>query len=935
MAIIPRVSGAGSQASSHGVSAGGFNTFQYMNLGDVAAATGNKYVGIFAQIKERANVAMSQDASLQLSQFGSNLMNDPKTGLLAQQGKNAIGKGQEYATAFDSKAEELAASLPDEASRNMFMQQAQQQRIQFTTQAGRHEIGQINAYQEGQFQAMLSTNAEKAAMMYGDNPGYISVHQQTFQQIDQFGAAQGWSDEQITAKKIKFKELTADKALSSWSANQSIEFINSNGELSDTAGGSRRAVMDSDQPLGVRGVRNNNPGNLEFSPSNPWVGQTGSDGRFAQFETPEHGIRALGRNLLSYQRQGIDTINDIITRWAPPKDNNNTAEYIKFVCEKVGVNPNQQLDVSEPETMKALCAAIIQQENGSQPYSDEQLSSGINAALGMASLPTNTKRYTGNAAFDAASPEAQARFLSHAEQLRKQQRQEYAAKIDISMKDLYAVTDEGLRPQSIPTETELMAAYGVRKGGVRYQDMLEQLKYGNTIGAAKELTPAARASILEHNRPVDVDAPGFAGRLQRWYQMRDKFNEFDKAWEVNQGKEMFSRSLQTNIPLDPSNKNNQAAADSYFSQEFSSGFNIRDNKDINTATAIISKSGIIPSQISSIMNAGARTKDSKVTMPVAELFGRIYDTNPAAVNEVPKDTQSYLLYTKHLTDAGVAPEQAIEQAYNATYNQTDVMRAQISDTQKTAAYKKSRNKAMGDFIGTQSQWLRDDPSADAATPEAARMRADFSTAYDENFIIAGGDEAIAKKMTEQQIGRVWAVSEVNGNARLMKYAPEALYNYGPKGWQAQQWEEEKYQLKYGMTKDEFAASSKLQAPDTGILSGFSALSNMDKSSGPAPLIDGELELVPDVNTPRNGDYSIMVRTDKDGIPLYQPYYGADGKPLRYKPDLSTSETYTQLVKEQERDTSREVARAKQHREIANAHRKRIDKWDKYFSWEVE
>lgn len=31
----------------------------------------------------------------------------------------------------------------------------------------------------------------------------------------------------------------------------------------------------------------------------------------------------------------------------------------------------------------------------------------------------------------------------------------------------------------------------------------------------------------------------------------------------------------------------------------------------------------------------------------------------------------------------------------------------------------------------------------------------------------------------------------------MKYAPEALYNYGPSGWQAAQWKEEKERLTYG------------------------------------------------------------------------------------------------------------------------------------------
>ncbi|HFX8036006.1 TPA: hypothetical protein ACIF5E_004931, partial [Escherichia coli] len=94
--------------------------------------------------------------------------------------------------------------------------------------------------------------------------------------------------------KIEFKEKVADAALSQWSANNATAFIQSNGELSDTAAGARRAVADSDSSERARGIRNNNPGNLEYSKTNPWVGQTGDDGRFAKFETPEHGIRALG-----------------------------------------------------------------------------------------------------------------------------------------------------------------------------------------------------------------------------------------------------------------------------------------------------------------------------------------------------------------------------------------------------------------------------------------------------------------------------------------------------------------------------------------------------------------------------------------------------------------------------------------------------------------
>lgn len=61
------------------------------------------------------------------------------------------------------------------------------------------------------------------------------------------------------AKKIEFKEKVADAALSQWSANNATAFIQSNGELSDTAAGARRAVADSDSSERARGIRNNNP----------------------------------------------------------------------------------------------------------------------------------------------------------------------------------------------------------------------------------------------------------------------------------------------------------------------------------------------------------------------------------------------------------------------------------------------------------------------------------------------------------------------------------------------------------------------------------------------------------------------------------------------------------------------------------------------------
>ncbi|HHT1110002.1 TPA: hypothetical protein ACTYBL_001837 [Klebsiella aerogenes] len=519
MPVVPTVTGR--QVESRGVSTQGFQAVNQPNITDALGAVGTQAIDLFGQAKQRADVAMAQDASLQLTQTASDLMTNPQNGLLNQQGKNALGKGQEYTQLFDAKAQELAMTLP-ESARQGFLQQAQQQRIQFTSQAGRHEISQLNAYEQGQFQATLATGAKTAATMYGDNANYVLANQQAFQQIDDFGAAHGWSPEQIQAKKIEFKEATAKATAENAVGANYLQVRQQNGELSDTVIGSRRAVAGGGEASvdGPRGVRNNNPGNLEASSSNPWVGQTGSDGRFAKFETPEHGIRALGRNLLSYQRQGIDTVSDIINRWAPPSDNNDTAAYIKSVCAQLGVKADQPLDTSNPDTLQALCAAIIKHENGSQPYSNEQLSTGVSAALGLSQLPTSSKRYTGTAWFDALSEADQASVLRQTDALAKQQQAEYRTQIDGQVRDATAAYMRGVEFPDPPGEKEFLAAYGVREGNQRYTEFKNTQIAGQYIGSFRNMPTSSITAYVNQLKPTpEQTGEGYASRAALYDQV--------------------------------------------------------------------------------------------------------------------------------------------------------------------------------------------------------------------------------------------------------------------------------------------------------------------------------------------------------------------------------------------------------------------------------
>lgn len=130
--------------------------------------------------------------------------------------------------------------------------------------------------------------------------------------------------------------------------------------------------------MATRGIRNNNPGNIRVS-KDQWEGMTGDDGAFVTFDSPESGVRALAKNLQSYGRQGYDSIEKIINRWAPPSENE-TQSYINSVVSATGIPATQSLDLSNPDTLSALAQAISFHETGSR-YNPEVYKQGVARAL--------------------------------------------------------------------------------------------------------------------------------------------------------------------------------------------------------------------------------------------------------------------------------------------------------------------------------------------------------------------------------------------------------------------------------------------------------------------------------------------------------------------------------------------------------------------------
>lgn len=138
----------------------------------------------------------------------------------------------------------------------------------------------------------------------------------------------------------------------------------------------KKTVIDYMTP---RGIRNNNPGNLRHSGTS-WRGMSAqqTDVHFVQFETPEYGIRALGKLLDTYYtRYGLNTVRGIISRYAPSTEND-TAAYVETVAKKLSVRPDDVINVIGKK--QKLIEAIIEHENGQQPYTVAQIAGGISMA---------------------------------------------------------------------------------------------------------------------------------------------------------------------------------------------------------------------------------------------------------------------------------------------------------------------------------------------------------------------------------------------------------------------------------------------------------------------------------------------------------------------------------------------------------------------------
>ena len=160
--------------------------------------------------------------------------------------------------------------------------------------------------------------------------------------------------------------------------------------------------------LQPKGIRRNNPGNLEWG--SPWQGLAAKgdypEDRFAAFVDPVYGIRAIAVTLITYQdkrkaKDGsrIDSVREVIERWAPSFENNTQAYANSVAALLEGVGPDDEVvDVHNFDHLRPIVEGIIRHENGRGPlktenswYTAQQIEEGLRRAGVVRKAPAEAK----------------------------------------------------------------------------------------------------------------------------------------------------------------------------------------------------------------------------------------------------------------------------------------------------------------------------------------------------------------------------------------------------------------------------------------------------------------------------------------------------------------------------------------------------------------
>lgn len=356
-----------------------------------------------------------------------------------------------------------------------------------------------------------------------------------------------------------------------------------------------------------------------------------------------------------------------------------------------------------------------------------------------------------------------------------------------------------------------------------------------------------------HKGYGDIEAAYQAGSLSAGDRTRFTLalDEQTKKGEVQAA--LMARAAaagQGGSPLDPKNKDDRTGVNLLYEATAAAWGQLPKDQMLERAGNFSYEKGIVPDAVLSMVRGGLRSGDGEQTKLSAEMLQRLRNLNPQLLNDFSAEDISLGNQISSLTSYGVAPAKAVEMA--------------IEGLKASPIEKEARGTAFDELVkqAPDAKWIEGklnsvwtaDPTVDPV------MAGEFHALARQEYQRTGDMEA-ARTTALDLVNRNWGRTEVGGDRRYMKYAPEKFYmvpDLSPS--ENAKWMNE--QLLTDIKKGAF------QSPDN-------------------PLTSDRLLLTPDPLRLSGGlpTYRVAVK-GADGI--YYGFADSNGVPMAWHPDWATS-----------------------------------------------
>lgn len=574
-------------------------SFDYEAVMNRAMQPIQNFAGAVTKLEAHYNdTVVKARADEQLDAFNNELQTtlyDPEKGYFSQQGKNAVLQWDQSQETIQSIYSKHLSEIDDPNVQQAFKSVALQRLNSLREKSILYRNQQNNLFIANASKAHADSLIEQFSVSgFGEDSNRTMAS--LMNEVEYQGKKGGQSEEWIKAQKANYASLAYAKAYSNMAISDPVgameHFQNvgskvMNAETSNkvfgmlyhsgypqlqvmlnNAGGATAIALSSgavqratggkelsrmaqaqqglgtppkvdDKVLNTMGYKGCNPLNIRAT-TDKWQGAIGQNEKgYLIFSSPVDGIRAAAKVLKNYDsKYGINTIEEIVSRFAPASENP-TGEYIQNVVKATGYKAQEKLDLKNPEVMQKLIQAMMNQEIGGVAYSEETISTGVRAGLGIETsalsdqqvqptpkltaqdLAFNPNAKTGIPVIDNLPLPYKLKLFQSTQGSSRQGAAQLKNQLNLAIKNGLALAQDQGDISKMPGLDSFVQVYGQEEGVRLYEESQKQARFNSYLHMAPTMSVEEMNAMSRQLTP-SKDDPMYAQRI------KDR-DEFDKA----------------------------------------------------------------------------------------------------------------------------------------------------------------------------------------------------------------------------------------------------------------------------------------------------------------------------------------------------------------------------------------------------------------------